>query len=66
MTVREEILSIQSEFSFPDKKMAELIGIKPFTYSKCKSEKELKNQFNARNLQVLKNNLKKLCDKFAQ
>lgn len=66
MTPRQEILHIQAETSLPDKKMAELCEIQPSTYSKCKSEKELRNQFNSRNLEALKKNLKIMLNKFAQ
>lgn len=66
MTPRQEILQIQSETSLPDKKMAELCEIQPSTYSKCKSEKELRNQFNSRNLEALKKNLKIMLNKFVQ
>lgn len=66
MTPRQEILHIQAETSLPDKKMAELCEIQPSTYSKCKSEKELRNQFNYGNLQALKKNLKIMLNKFAQ
>lgn len=46
----------------PDKKMAELCGLQPFTYSKCKSDKAIGNKFSQQHLDRLKINLIELFD----